>query len=133
MQGENELETPLGLRARARMVSFPGAKSAIILFTEGPLFPGLLLTPSLGQTSLITETLAVNPDVTSEIFFHKGQQVAPPTVTTDTGNGNLTASPQRTASFILTTALGDGWYNGNFIDKETEDCGGSATSPGHCF
>lgn len=101
------------------------AKSPIILFTEGPLFQGLLLSLSLGQTSLIAVTLAVSPDMTLETFFHVVQQVVPPTVTTGTGNRNLIASPQHTLShFILMTALGDDWYHSHFMDKETEACGG---------
>lgn len=101
------------------------AQSPIILFNEGSLFQGLLLSLSLGQTSLITVTLAISPDMTSEIFFHTVQQVGPPTVTAGTGNRNLIASPQHTLShFILMTALGDDWYHSHFIDKEIEARGG---------
>lgn len=95
------------------------------MFNKGPLFQGLLLSLSLGQTSLITVTLAVSPDMTPETFFHTVQQVVPPTVTTLTGNRNLIASPQHTLShFIIITALGDDWYRSHFMDKEIEACGG---------
>ena len=100
-----------GLISRGRLFNNPVCRS--------PASPGTAALPWAEVTD--RSNLAVSPGVTSEVQL---SQVVPPTVTADTGSGNLTVGLQHTLShFILPAAPADTRHHPHPTDEDPEACG----------